>query len=410
LEHLHHELSQAWVWLAGLAVLALAAVLGRRALRSRAKLAAGVLLVAMSVGVVPSVDAHEGHDHAEEAAAPAAVGGSGDRPMRLADGSLFVPKTTQRILAVRTLVATEGATPLSMRLAGEIVGDPRASAALQTVQGGRVTSAGREWPTLGAKVRRGQVLLRLTPTGSGGERATTAAESARVTQELARARADLARLEGLEGVVSRAELEAARSQVASLSAQHAALAAPLGSGEVLTSPIDGIIASIDASPGAVVQPGQSLVTIIDPARLSVEALAFEPVVGGASAISRATVALRDGTTLDARIDGIGSQLKGGAISVRLNLTSVASGLAVGQPVVVFLERTVTASGLSLPVDALVRTANGDRIVYEKVSAERYMPRTVRVRQVSADRIAVVAGLEPNARVVVSGAPLLAQIR
>lgn len=410
-EHLLHELSHAWVWVVGLAALALVAFLGRRALRSRTSVVAGVVLVAMSVGVVPSVDAHEGHDHAEEAAAPAAaVGGGGDRPMRLADGSLFVPKTTQRILAVRTLVATEGATPLSMRLAGEIVGDPRASAALQTVQGGRVTSAGREWPTLGAKVRRGQVLLRLTPTGSGGERATTAAESARVTQELVRARADLARLEGLEGVVSRAELEAARSQVASLAAQRAALAAPLGSGEVLTSPIDGIIASIDASPGAVVEPGQSLVTIIDPARLSVEALAFEPVVGGASAISRATVALRDGTTLEARVDGIGSQLKGGAISVRLDLTSVASGLAVGQPVVVFLERTVTGSGLSLPVDALVRTANGDRIVYEKVSAERYMPRTVRVRQVSADRVAVVAGLEPNARVVVSGAPLLAQIR
>ncbi len=407
-ERLLHWLSHAWVWLAGLAALAVVAFFGRRALRSRASVVAGCVAL-FAIGAVSPVNAHEGHDHAEEPPPPT-ISGAGDRPMRLADGSLFVPKATQRILAVRTLVATEGAMPLSLRLAGEIVGDPRASAALQTVQGGRVTSAGREWPTLGAKVRRGQVLLRLTPTGSGGERATTAAESARVTQELARARADLARLEGLEGVVSRAELEAARSQVVSLSAQRAALAAPLGSGEALTSPIDGIIASIDASPGAVVEPGQSLVTVIDPARLSVEALAFEPVVGGAAAISRATVALRDGTTLNARVEGIGSQLKGGAIPVRLNLSSVASGLAVGQPVVVFLERTVTASGLSLPVDALVRTANGDRIVYEKVSAERYMPRAVRVRQVSADRIAVVAGLEPNARVVVSGAPLLAQIR
>jgi membrane fusion protein, heavy metal efflux system len=278
------------------------------------------------------------------------------------------------------------------------------------VQGGRVTSAGREWPTLGAKVRRGQVLLRLTPTGSGAERATSAAESARVTQELARARADLARLEGLEGVVSRAELEAARSQVASLAAQRTALSAPLGSGESLVSPIDGVIAAIDASPGAVVEPGQSLVTVIDPARLSVEALAFEPVIGGVGAISRATVALHDGTSLAARVEGIGSQLKGGAIPVRLNLTSVASGLAVGQPVVVLLERTVTAPGLNLPVDALVRAANGERIVYEKVSAERYMPRTVRVRQVSADRIAVVSGLAPDARVVVVGAPLLSQIR
>jgi hypothetical protein len=35
---------------------------------------------------------------------------------------------------------------------------------------------------------------------------------------------------------------------------------------------------------------------------------------------------------------------------------------------------------------------------------------VRVRQVSADRVAVLAGLEAGARVVVGGASLVAQIR
>jgi cobalt-zinc-cadmium efflux system membrane fusion protein len=421
--HLAEWFAAAWPWVLALAVLALVVFVGRRMLGRRgldaSRSFAAVLFVALAALAAQGerAFAHEGHDHEEEAMPVAATGAaaasgaaSGDRPMRLPDGSVFVPKATQRIIAIRTQIAAAGPSPVSVRLAGEIVGDPRASAQLQTLQGGRIVSSAAQWPTLGARVRRGQVLLRLTPSGSGGERAATAVDGARVESELAQARADLARLEGLTGVVSRAEVEQARSRVQSLTAQRSALAAPLAGGESLVSPIDGVIASIEARPGAVVAPGETLLTVIDPARLSVEALAFDAIPGGAASVTAASVALRDGTRLEARLEGIGSQLKGGAIPVRLNLSSVSAGLAVGQPVVVYLERSVTTPGLPLPSDALVRTPNGDRIVFEKISAERYMPRTVRVRSVAADRIAVLDGLESGARIVVSGAALLAQIR
>nr|MCU0760697.1 hypothetical protein [Steroidobacteraceae bacterium] len=151
-----------------------------------------------------------------------------------------------------------------------------------------------------------------------------------------------------------------------------------------------------------------LVTVIDPARLSIEALAFESFAP--ASVVRATVALRDGSRLEARLVGVGAQLKGGAVPVRLDLAGVAPGLAVGQPVTVFLERSVNAPGLPLPLEAIVRLPSGERIVYEKVSAERFVPRTVRVRQVSAERVAVLAGIEPAARIVVRGAALVAQIR
>jgi hypothetical protein len=108
--------------------------------------------------------------------------------------------------------------------------------------------------------------------------------------------------------------------------------------------------------------------------------------------------------------GVGAQQRGGAVPVRLDLTQVAPGLVAGQPVTVFLERAVTAPGIQLPAAAIVRLSSGERIVYEKASAERFIPRTVRVRQVSADRVAVLAGLEAGARVVVGGASLVAQIR
>jgi hypothetical protein len=407
-------LAEGWRWLlAALVTVGAAVVLSRRRMRGRDRLLASFVVVTMygatlAAWPVPA-GAHEGHDHADEPAAPLPAAAGGGRPARLADGSVFVPKPTQRLLELRTVRVEESDAPRSLRLAGELVGDPRASAVVQTLQGGRVAGEGGSWPVLGAPVRRGQVLLRLTPSGSGSERASSAAEAARVEAELTQARADLARLDGLAGVVSRAEVETQRSRVASLVAQRTALRTSLSTGgERLVAPIDGVIASIDARPGMVVSPGETLLTVIDPARMSVEALAFEPVAAGG--ILRASVALRDGPALEARLAGVGAQTRGGAVPVRLDLVSVAPGLVAGQPVTVFLERASSARGLLLPSAAVIRAPNGERIVFEKVAAERFVPRAVRIEQVSADRVVVLAGIAPQARIVVRGAHLVGQIR
>jgi RND family efflux transporter MFP subunit len=407
-----HALEHGWRWLLGVLIAVGAAIVLMR-LRARRRdrfaLSVGVVLFAAIWALQPApLGAHEGHDHADDTATPLAAT-TGSRPARLADGSVFVPKPTQRLLEVRTVQVLEGDVSRSLRLAGELVGDPRASAVLQTLQGGRVAGEGGSWPELGARVRRGQVLLRLTPSGSGGERAATAAEAARVEAELSQARADLARLEGLTGVVSRAEVETQRSRVVSLAAQRTALRAPLSMGsEILVAPIDGVIASIDVAPGSVVSPGETLLTIIDPARMSVAALAFEPLTVGS--VLRASVALPDGGTLEARLVGVGAQTRGGAVPVRLDLIGVAPGLVAGRPVTVFLERSATVRGLVLPSAAVIRAPNGEHVVFEKLGAERFMPRPVRIEQVSADRVVVLAGVAPQARVVVRGASLIGQIR
>jgi RND family efflux transporter MFP subunit len=408
-----HVLEHGWRWLLGVLIAVGAAIVLLR-LRARRRdhlaLSVGVALFAATWALHPvPLGAHEGHEHADAPTAPMLAATTGSRPARLADGSVFVPKPTQRLLEVRTVRVLEGDVSRSLRLAGELVGDPRASAVLQTLQGGRVAGEGGSWPELGARVRRGQVLLRLTPSGSGGERAATAAEAARVEAELSQARADLARLEGLTGVVSRAEVDTQRSRVVSLVAQRTALRASLSIGsEILVAPIDGVIASIDAGPGSVVSPGETLLTIIDPARMSVAALAFELLT--ASSVLRASVALHDGGTLEARLVGVGAQTRGGAVPVRLDLVGVAPGLVAGRPVTVFLERSATVRGLVLPSAAVIRAPNGEHVVFEKLGAERFIPRPVRIEQVSADRVVVLAGVAPQARVVVRGASLIGQIR
>lgn len=407
------------LWLvmgAAVLVVLIAAVALRRRGAPRGVVASVVpatLAIALATGLLSAgsapVLAHEGHDHAEEEPAPAAMAASGgQRPQRAPDGSVYLPKPTQRILAVRTQIANLGPAPISIKLIGEVRGDPRASASLQTLQGGRVGAGPRGWPELGARVQRGQPLLTLTPSGSASERAGATAEAARAEAELTQARLELERLEGLAGVVARAEIDAARARVASLASQRAAWRGTTGGGELITAPIDGVIAALNVRPGEVVQPGVDLISIVDPKRLSVDALAFQPI--DRTAVRRVTVALRDGTTLEATLAGVGAAQTSGALPVRLQLDSAAPGIVVGQPVTAWLEQTVSSEGFLLPAASLVRLTNGETVVFEKRGAETFVPRAVRARVVSGDRIAVLAGLEPGARVVVQGAGLIAQVR
>ena len=81
------------------------------------------------------------HDHGD---APVQLPDMGDQPKRLADGSVFLPKPTQRQLVIRTQVTAVG-VPQSIELSGQVVLDPQRG-------GGQAQLAGRLRP--GRKVCR----------------------------------------------------------------------------------------------------------------------------------------------------------------------------------------------------------------------------------------------------------------
>jgi multidrug efflux pump subunit AcrA (membrane-fusion protein) len=58
----------------------------------------------------------------------------------------------------------------------------------------------------------------------------------------------------------------------------------------------------------------------------------------------------------------------------------------------------------------VRSTNGQDLVYEHVSAERFEPRQVRVDPLDGERVLISAGLSTGKRVVVQGAELLDHVR
>ena len=85
-------------------------------------------------------------------------------------------------------------------------------------------------------------------------------------------------------------------------------------------------------------------------------------------------------------------------------------LAVGQPVTVVASLTEQVKGFVLPAQAVVRNSANEPVVWIKSGAERYIPQPVQYRSLDAATVVVTQGLGADNRVVVQGAPLIAQIR
>lgn len=64
----------------------------------------------------------------------------------------------------------------------------------------------------------------------------------------------------------------------------------------------------------------------------------------------------------------------------------------------------------LPAQAVVRNSANEPIVWIKSGAERYIPQPVQYRALDAATVVVTQGRGADNRVVVQGAPLIAQIR
>jgi membrane fusion protein, heavy metal efflux system len=329
---------------------------------------------------------------------------------RLPDGSVNVPKIAQRRMAIRTLLAPASEAAATVELPGRVVMDPNASGRVQTVHGGRIEPGPKGLPVAGQAVRRGDVLAYVRhhaePYALGAQQAQLA--ELRAQRRLAEQRVQ--RLEGLEGTVPRKEIDAARTEAESLVERERSIGASLVARESLTAPVSGVIARADLVVGQVIEPRDVLFEVVDPTRMLVEATTADPTlatrVAGASVQGAPQVRLR--------LMGVSSSLRDGVLPLTFAVSpsqpGVALPLAIGQPVTVVVQSKERIRGVVLPAQAVVRNPSNEPIVWIKSGAERFIPQPVQFRPLDAGTVVVTQGLSADNRVVVQGAPLIAQIR
>ncbi|WP_299562314.1 efflux RND transporter periplasmic adaptor subunit [Enterovirga sp.] len=382
--------------------------------RPRRRLAtAAMLAVAAAVAVAPEARSDEGHAHgpAGEAAAPVSgpsASGARDQARRGPDGAVFVPKPTQRILAIRTVVSEVATHRRAIELPGRVVPDPNGSGLVQTSVGGRLSPPPGGFPRLGTAVRKGDVLAYVNPPIQAIDASDMRQRQGELDQQIAIVERRLSRLEPLarSGAVAQAQLDEARLEIAGLRDRRAALDTSRREPEALIAPVDGVIAEANAVAGQMAQPTGMVFHIVDPDRLWIEALSFESLPGAPDASAR----LPSGQVLRLRFQGAGLADRNQAVPVHFSVEGGAGGLRIGQFVTVVASQSTERAGLALPRTSVVRSAGGQDLVYEHTGAERFEPREIRLQALDADRVYVASGLAAGRRVVTSGAELLNQVR
>lgn len=380
---------------------------------SRVLLLAGALALAIALGA-PTVSAHEGEDHSDPAAAatpmadPATLSGvDAAVPRRESDASVFLPKATQYRIGVRTRVVEAGVIPVTVELVGKVVAEPNAGGRVQSTQTGRIEAGPKGLPVLGQRVTKGEVLAFVEPSIGSLERANRQSELAALDAQLAIARSKAARYAQLEGAVPRKDIEAAGIEVESLLARRKATSGGLAAREALRAPVSGVVSATSIVSGQIVEPREVLIEIVDPSRLAIEALAYDPGVAGAISGASASVG---STPLALELVGAGRQLRGQALPLLFRAKTQGVPLAIGQPLQVIAHTTEKREGFALARQALVRDRSGEYVVWVHETAERFVPHRVAFEPLDADTVVVTSGLSARDRVVVTGANLLAQVR
>ena len=381
--------------------------LNRRVVR---RLVHAVSLTATLLWLSPAAAAPGAHGpNGEHLSAPgAAVSPAG--LARLPDGSVNVPKAAQRRMAIRTVLAPASDAAATVEMPGRVIMDPNASGRVQSVHGGRVEPGPRGLPVAGQAVKKGEVLAYVRhhaePYALGAQQAQLA--ELRAQRQLAEQRVQ--RLDGLEGTVPRKEIDAARSEAASLAERERSIGNSLVARESLTAPVSGVIARADAVVGQVVEPRDVLFEVVDPARMLVEATTADAKV----AASVAGASLQGLPEVSLRLLGASRSLRDGVLPLTFAVRPVKAGSAltvvIGQPVTVVAQSKERIKGVVLPAQAVVRNPSNEPIVWIKSGAERFIPQPVQFRPLDASTVVVTQGLSADNRVVVQGAPLIAQIR
>lgn len=348
---------------------------------------------------------HAGDDHAH-GLTPTLTNANG--PQRMADGSVFLPKPAQRQLSVQTVVVETADLPRSFELNGRVLMDPNAGGKVQPINAGRIEAGPKGLPNAGQSVKKGDVLAYVVPAASPLEKASQSAQLADLRAAKALAEKRLLRQRELSDSVARKDLEATESEVSSLTGRIAALGIGLNGREALTAPASGVIASAHVVAGQVVDARELLFEIIDPQRLRIEALTFD----GALANNIGSASLADG---DRRIPlnfiGAARSLREQALPLNfLVQNSDLFGLAVGQPVKVFVQSKQKNSGIAVPLSSLMKNAANQSVVWVKVAPEKFEPRTVTYEPLDGTRVTVTSGLKSSERVVNQGASLINQVR
>ncbi len=351
--------------------------------------------------------AHEGHDHGDEGAAAQPVGTA---PAKLPTGEVFLPKTSQRLLNVRTVPAAVEKAQRGTELVGTVIADPAFEGRVQAPMDGQIELAGGDVSFVGKTVTAGDVLALLAPAMPVYERGTLQQVTADVEGKLRIAEQKLARLTRISGdYIPQREIDDTRTEIESLREQKRVLEPKAAERMQLKAPVSGIISVATVRAGQVVSARDTLFEIVDPKRIWIEAIGITGRDDD-GAVSSATAVDAEGHKIPLTYIGRAPALRQQALPMLFKVDEPHASLGIGGTVKVLIQHGEPAEGIIVPAASVVRAGNGLSQVWIKVAPERFAPKPVRTTPLDGDRVVVTHGLAAGDRVVVEASELINQVR
>lgn len=364
--------------------------------------------------------------HATEAAAAAAA--TEEAP----PGLVGFLKEQQWRVPFGTAFAALGAVRATREVTGVLTTPPGGTAHVHASVAGRVMAPRRgAFPAPGDRVEAGQLLATIAPTPGAPEDAaqaglTVVEAEARVEE----ARAELERSERMfaDQAIPERRVAEARRQLrvaeASLAAArrlrsvYSAAASGRGGGSWrIVSPIDGIVDSVDVSPGEAVRPDEEIFGVVDPtviwvradvpetwaARFRRDADASFQVVGD----DRWRTLRVTGDDATASIAYVARSVDDDSRTVRViyALREPDESLRVGAAVQVAIPAGEPERGVVVPRSA-IDDVQGRSVIYVQVEGESFEERVVQLGPRAGDRVLVREGVREGERIVTRGAHLV----
>ncbi|HKE87296.1 MAG TPA: efflux RND transporter periplasmic adaptor subunit [Vicinamibacterales bacterium] len=322
-----------------------------------------------------------------------------------------------------TALVQEAEVRASVRAPATVHPLPGGEAVVSAPAAGRLR--GRELPSIGDRVKAGQVLAQLEPRlSAGADRATLDAEVAEARTSLEGARAEQARAERLlsERAVPARRVEDARRATAvaeaRLRAAEARLAqrdetlrtgggAAAGNAFSLRAPISGRVAEVSGTLGASYDEGAPLFRIVrtDRVELEVQVPAADAAIARqAAGVSLEIPGVPKAFTLEPHHVHDPGVIDNNtrALPLQMEIENPGEQLLVGQAGSALLylreRRTMTV----VPGAAVLMQA-GRPYVFVQSGGERFARRFVEIATRDGDLVGVTSGVKPGERVVVRGA-------
>jgi cobalt-zinc-cadmium efflux system membrane fusion protein len=370
------------------------------------KRVSGVLTLATCLFLL---DAHDGRTAEQAPILPVIPSTMAtDMPQRLPDATLFVPKSTQHLISLRTVQTVEAETPRSVELTGTIIPAPDNTSRVQAERPGRLEAPEGGLAYLGRAVKKGDVLGYVAPFMEAFDRATIESQIAETQGRIAQQTVILKRYRERPGAVPQVKVDEVEGELDALIKRRNELLPSRAQRDEIRAPIDGVVSVANVSIGQVVEVRDILFEIINPSEFWVEAVAYDPTV--MDSFDSAVVATGDSKARALEFVGKGLILRQQATPLTFRFPKAPLGVAIGKPVKVIIRSTSKAQGYILPAASIVRAPSGLPIVWIKVEPERFEPHPVKYQPVDGGNVLVTSGLKPDQRVVSDGVTLINQIR